>query len=145
MQDQPKPNDGATWAGFLVMAFFVVGLMGGMGIYAAQIPFERFLARDAALNNVLKAASAPDAASRLEALRPSLGDSADAVLTGTTPLPARVAAERTRMQAAFATDSHETGEHLRLVLAAFTIMGAAFGVAVLGLARKSAGGGVGRM
>ncbi len=126
-----------AWTGFLIMAFVVVGLMGGIATFAAQIPFERALAREAALDQVLPAASAADAASRLAALRPALGDSADHVLGGTGDLAAKVAAERARMLAAFGQEARDIGMRLRLVLAIFTLAGTVFGVAVLGIVRRS--------
>ena len=135
---QRNPGGGGAWTGFLIMAFVVVGLMGGIAIFAAQIPFERALARNAALDEVLRAAGSPDAAAKLTALRPALGDSADHVLGGAGDLSARVAAERTRMWAAFGQDARDTGMRLRLVLAIFTAAGAVFGAAVLGIVRRSA-------
>jgi hypothetical protein len=127
---------GGAWTGFLVMAFVVVGLMGGIATFAAQIPFERALARNAALDEVLNAGDLPDAPAKLEALRPALGDSADRVLGGAGDMAAKVAAERSRMWAAFGQDAHETGMRLRLVLAIFTAAGAVFGAAVLGIVRR---------
>jgi len=126
-----------AWTGFLVVAFGVVGLMGGMAIYAAQIPFERALARNAALDQVLALEGAADRPARIEALRPALGDSADAVLAGAGPMAPRVAAERARMWAAFGQDARDTGVRLRLVLAVFTVAGAVFGAAVLGIVGRA--------
>ncbi len=124
------------------MAFLVVGLVGAIGTYAAQIPFERALARSATLDEALADAPHANARAELTALRPLLDDSADHILTPAgDPLPdfaARVAAERTRMFAAFGADARDTGRHLRLVLAVFTIMGGTFGVLVLGLVRRNA-------
>jgi hypothetical protein len=138
-------KDGSTWAGFLVMAFAVVGLVGGMGTYAAQIPYERAFARSQALDQALAAATAPDASARLAALRPALDDSADHIISAANqPLPdmrALVATERARMFAAFETDAHDTGRRVRLALAGFTATGALFGVLVLNLARRNSAGG----
>ena len=43
----------ATWMAFLVAAFGVVGLMGVFASYAAPLPFERAIARDATLDEAL--------------------------------------------------------------------------------------------
>ena len=141
---QEGATDGGAWTGFLIMAFAVVGLIGGMAIYAAQIPFERALARSTALDEALSAAALPDAPARLAALRPALDDSAAAIMTAAnTPLPdisRRVTAERARVFLAFGREARETGQHLRFVLGGFTLMGALFGVLVLGLVRKNARG-----
>src|SRR5665213_1095854 len=63
--------------GFLAVAFAMVGLIGLVASYAAPLPLERALARDAALDAVL--ATGGDAAA-IEALRPRLAESADALL-----------------------------------------------------------------
>lgn len=132
-----QSDDGGAWTGFLVMAFVVIGLLGGMATYAAQIPFERALARSAALDDVLRLSQSPDEAARLDALRPALGDSADAVLGGSGDLAARVTAERARMFAAFGREARAIGFRLRVVLAVFTATGALFGAAVLGIVRRA--------
>jgi hypothetical protein len=130
-------KNSSAWMGFLVIAFGVLGLVGAMGTYAAQIPFERALARNGALDQALAAAGQPDAAVKLGDLRVALDDSADHIMTAANvPLPdfpARVATERARMFAAFGADAHATGRQLRLVLAVFTATGAFFGAMVLGL------------
>jgi len=135
---QDSARTSRAWIGFLVMAFVVIGLMGGIATFAAQIPFERALARNAALDEVLQAAGSPDSAAKLEALRPALGDSADHVLGSTGDIAAKVAAERGRMWVAFGQDARDTGMRLRLVLAIFTAAGAVFGAAVLSIVRGAA-------
>ena len=135
---QPNARASGAWTGFLIMAFVVVGLMGGIATFAAQIPFERALARNAALDEVLRAAGSQDATLKLAALRPALGDSAEHVLGGAGDLVTKVAAERARMWAAFGQDARDTGVRLRLVLAIFTAAGAVFGAAVLGIVRRAA-------
>jgi hypothetical protein len=129
-----------AWTGFLVMAFVVLGLIGGMATFAAQIPFERALARNSALDQVLQAVGSPNAAAKLATLRPALGDSAGHVLGGAGDMATKVAAERARMWVAFGEDARDTGMRLRLVLAIFTAAGAVFGAAVLGIVRRSAPG-----
>ena len=130
-------KDGGAWTGFLVMAFVVVGLVGAMGIFAAQIPFERALARSHALDQALAASGQPDAAARLDALRPALDDSADRVIGGQGDMAQRVAAERARMFQAFGDDARDAGFRLRLVLGVFTAAAALFGVVVLSIVRRS--------
>jgi hypothetical protein len=132
-------KNGGTWTAFLTAAFAVVGLVGAFGIYAAQIPFERALARNTTLDQALLAAAAPDSAARLAALRPALGDSADHILTGPQgDLAARVTTERARMLSAFGDESRDIGRRLRLVIAVFAGAGALFGAAVLSIVRKAA-------
>jgi hypothetical protein len=130
-------NGSAAWAGFLAAAFLVIGLVGAMGIFAAQVPFERALARDAALQQVLEAQGLPDTAERMATLRPALGDSADHVLFGPGDIRTRVATERSRMLAAFGHEAQGEGFRLRIVLAVFTIAGAVFGIAILAVVQRA--------
>jgi hypothetical protein len=130
-------KDGGAWNGFLITAFAVVGLVGAMGIYAAQIPFERALARNATLDQALAISGEPDAAAKLQALRPALDDSADHILSGPGDMATRITAERARMFAAFDQDAHDIGLRLRVVLAVFTAAGALFGVIVLSIVRRA--------
>jgi hypothetical protein len=130
-------KDGGAWTGFLVMAFVVVGLVGAMATFAAQIPFERALARSAALDQALAVSAQPDAAAQLEALRPALGDSADAVFKGPGTMADRVTKERARMFQAFGADARDTGFRVRFVLAVFTAAAALIGVVIMGVARRS--------
>lgn len=133
-----KEGDGA-WTAFLMIAFGVLGLVGAFSVYAAQIPMERALARSAALQDVLTASSGPDAAARIDALRPALDDSAPHVLTGDpSGLADRANAERIRMLTAFGHEAEDIGTRLRVVLAAFTAACALFGAAVLSIVRRQA-------
>ncbi len=117
------------------MAFVIVGLAGIFGTYAAPVPLGRALVREAALDQVLLAASAPDEASRLAALRPVLGDSADAVLSGPGTLPERVARERARIRAAFERQAAGLAMRLRLLIGVVTLAAGLFGLAMLGVGR----------
>jgi hypothetical protein len=130
-------KDGGTWTAFLTMAFAVVGLIGCFATYAAQIPFDRALARSATLDQVLAIASTPNPAPRLEALRPALDDSATVLAGPTGELPARVATERKRMFVAFGSESADIGFRLRIVIVVFTAAGALFGAGVLSIARRA--------
>ncbi len=129
---QPPRQPSGTWIGFLSMAFAVVGMTGLFATYAAPLPRERELARETALDDALEAARAPDGPARLEALRPRLDDSADAVLTGTAPIETRVRAERLAMRARLEAEAEATDTRLRWLVCVVTLMGAAFGAAVIG-------------
>jgi hypothetical protein len=132
-------HDGTgAWTAFLIVGFAVLGLVGAFAVFAAQIPFERALARNAALDQALAVPPGPDAAARLEAMRPALDDSAPAVLGKGGPTIAKVEAERARMLAAFGREARDVGVRLRLVIAVFTAACAVFGVAVLSVVRRAA-------
>jgi len=130
-------RNGATWTAFLVMAFAVVGLVGAFATYAAQIPFERALARSDALDQAVALSHQPDAQARLQALRDALGDSADHVLQGPGDIETRASAERIRMLEAFGRESEDIGLRLRVVIAVFAAAAALFGAAVLGIVQRS--------
>jgi hypothetical protein len=138
----PMKRNAATWTAFLVMAFAVVGLVGAFATYAAQIPFERALARSEALDQAVAISRQPDAHDRLQALRDALGDSAGPVLDGkghdaTGDMKSRTDAERIRMLQAFGHESEDIGMRLRIVIAVFAAGAALFGAAVLGIAQRS--------
>jgi len=135
-------RNGATWTAFLVMAFAVVGLVGAFATYAAQIPFERALARSEALEQAVAISRQPDAHDRLQSLRDALGDSAGPILDGKAPggggdMQARANAERVRMLQAFGRESEDIGMRLRIVIAVFAAAAALFGAAVLGIVQRS--------
>lgn len=122
--------------GFMAMAFAVVGLAGIFATYAAPIPLERALAREAVLDHALTTAGAPDPAAALAALRPELADSAAAVIDGAGPLAARVAAERVAMRARLQADSAALGSRLRWMIGVGAATAALFGAALLGFGQK---------
>ena len=131
----------APWVAFLAMAFGVVGMVGVIGTYAAQIPLQRAMLHEALLDRVLLAAQGPDGADALGALRPEvsamLGDEAAPVLDGPGPLPERVAAARTRLHAAFSAEAADVGFRLRIVISTFAAVGMLFGAMVLSVVRRA--------
>ena len=137
MQTQSRASGSGAWAAFLAMAFAIVGLAGIFATFAAPLPLQRALARETTLDQVLAAAGAPDADQALAAFRPALGDSADAVLTGTGDLAGRVARERVAMRHRLSVEAAEVGLRLRVMIGIFTIAGALFGIAVLSIVRRT--------
>ena len=129
-----KRNTG-TWIAFLLVCFAVVGLMGLFASYAAPLPYERMMARDAVLDQALRTGDDKPA---LEALREPLDDSAALVIDGTGPLATRVAAARTAAHEAMLHEADAIGSRIRLELAVVTVVAAAFGAAMLATAARSA-------
>ena len=132
----PMPN--ATTMGFLAVAFAVVGLTGLFSTYAVPLPLERALARDTALDAALQAARGPDPAAAIEALRPRLAESADALLPIAGDLADKIARERAAMHARLLAEADATETRLRWLICIVTAMAAAFGIALLGLAPRRA-------
>lgn len=136
MQQTTSRQDGATWTAFLMVAFGVVGLIGAFSTFAAQIPFDRAMARSQAIDQAVAAAHAPDPQAAEAALRPLLGDSAAPLFTGPGSIETRAAAERSRMLADLHAESVDYGVRLRVVIAAFTAAAALFGAMILSIVRK---------
>ena len=130
-----RRGDTATWTAFLVIAFGVVGLIGAFATFAAQIPFDRAMARSQALDQAVAADHQPDRVAALNALRPLLGDSADRVLSGSGDMAIRAAEERRRVISDLHAESLDYGVRLRIVIAAFTAAAALFGAMVLSIVR----------
>ena len=125
----------APLAAFMAMAFAIVGLTGLFATFAAPLPLQRALAREAALDRAAAAAGSAEPEAALAALRPQLGKSAAALAPG-PGLDGRIAAERAAMRARFAVESAVTLTRLRWLVAVITAMGALFGVALLGMAGR---------
>ena len=123
-----------TWMAFLAATFGVVGLMGLFASYAAPIPLERAVARDATLDAALATGGAKQA---LESLRDRLDDSAPTVIDGTGPLPERVAAARAAMHQAMQVEAEAVGDRVRLELLVVTLVAAGFGLVVLGAVARA--------
>lgn len=127
-----------TLAAFVAMAFLVVGLTGLFASFAAPLPLQREIAREAVLDEARAAARGADPSAALARLRTGLGNSAAALVPG-PDLEARVETERRAMRARFATESDVTLKRLRWLIAVITAMGATFGVAMLTVAARQGG------
>ena len=132
---QAKRSADGAWIGFLAAAFGVVGLIGAFATFAAQLPFDRAMARDRTIEQAVIAYASPDRQAALERLRPQLGDSGDRLLPAGTDFVQKAAVERTRMFGEFHAEAENDGFRLRLVIAAFTAAAALFGCLVLSIAR----------
>jgi hypothetical protein len=128
MQTRP-PSIDPSWYAFLVLAFAVVGLTGLFATYAAPIPLHRAIDREAALT----AAAETTDPQALAALRPRLGDSADAVLAPGPDREARIAAERIAMRARLEREAAITATRLRWLIVIITLAAAVFGAVLLGV------------
>jgi hypothetical protein len=137
MQTDRPASGGGTWAAFLVAAFAVVGLTGIFATYAGPLPLERALARETVLDQALATAGAPDPKAALEALRPALAESAEAVIAGPGPLADRVARERVAMRERLSAEAGYVALRLRVMIGVFALAGALFGIAVLSIVRRA--------
>jgi hypothetical protein len=135
-ETRPKTYWGA-WTAFLMMAFGVLGLVGAFGVFAAQIPYERAIARSDALDMAMAELTAPKGDKQLKGLRVALGDSADRIVNQPTPVATTIARERARMFDAFSSEAADIGTRLRVVIAVFTVACGLFGAAVLSIVRRA--------
>ncbi len=120
------------WMMFAALAVGVVGLTGIFATYAAPLPLERAMAREAALDAALAAASAPDPQAALAALAPRLDDSVQALQGAPDGLAARVERERLAMRARFAREASGLAIQLRLLIGLITLTAAVFVCAIVG-------------
>ena len=120
---------GYAMAGFVAMAFAVVGMTGLLAAHVSRLPLERAMAREVVLDQALALARAGDAAG-LAALRVRLGDSA-VVLAAGADFAAAVAAERVAMLARRVAEAEATAARLGALLVVVTIVAAAFGAAAV--------------
>ena len=125
-------NTRGNWMVFAAITVGIVGLTGVFATYAAPLPLERALAREAALDAALATPRSPDPQAALAALADRLGDSAAPLAGAPDGLPARVAAERLAMRTRFAAESAGLASQLRLLIIMITLMGAIFVVAIVG-------------
>jgi hypothetical protein len=132
-------NDRATWTAFLLMCFALVGLTGLFASYATSIPLERALIRTGVLDQVLAADRAPDAAARLDALRPALGPDADAVLSGPGELWDRVAAQRRVVLDEQGREARSVTHRVRIMVGTVTLLAALVGAGIMALASRRPG------
>jgi hypothetical protein len=135
MTPMGKPN--YSLIGFLAMAFAVVGLAGIMATYTVPVPLARAMAREAALDDALAALSSPNPREALEALRPRLADSVDAVLPLRDGAVGRVATERVAMRARLSAESAELGVKLRWMVVVLTLMALGFSTMLMQAARRA--------
>jgi hypothetical protein len=117
---------------FLAMAFVVVGMAGFFASFAAPLPLQRAMARDAALDEALASGGKPEI---LAPLRERLDDSAALVIDGSGPIETRVTTARAAMRAELLNDSDAVAERLRVMLIVVTIVAAVFGAVVVGASR----------
>jgi len=132
---QQRDGSGGGWTAFLAMAFIIVGLAGIFGTYATPAPLYRAVERETALDAALAAAHGPDPEAAIEALKPRLAESADALLPVGGDMEARIAAERRAMRARLLAEADAAATRSRWIIGVVTAMGTAFGIAVLHAAR----------
>jgi len=117
---------------FAALAVGVVGLAGVFATYAAPLPLQRAMAREALLDAALAAADSPDPQAAMAALAPRLGDSAEALAGAPAGLAERVTKERLAMRTRLDAEAGALAAQLRLLIVVITVMGAIFVAVIVG-------------
>lgn len=125
-----------AWSAFLLMCFLVVGIAGQFGTFAPLVPYQAALTRSAVLDEALLVGDGPDGPAKLEAMRRTLGRSADAVLSGPGTLAERVAAARATMLSEQTREANSVARRTRITVLTISVLGALLGVGVLLFALK---------
>ncbi len=119
--------------GFLLTCFLLPGLIGTFASFSIPAPVVDEMHQEAALDAVLNAPTQAAQAAAIAGLPDDVDDDAAAlVTTGAAPLPARVAAARARVQQDVIAEARQEAYKIRLMVITMTILGAIFGVALLG-------------
>ncbi len=119
--------------GFLLTCFLLPGLIGTFASFSIPAPVVDEQHQQAALDAVL---NAPTPAAQTAAIA-SLANDVDAdtaaiVTTGTAPLPSRIAAAKANMRLEVVAQARAEAYKIRLMVITMTVLGAIFGVALLG-------------
>ncbi len=119
--------------GFLLTCFLLPGLIGTFASFSIPAPVvdeqHQQTALDAVLHAPTPAAQAAAIANLANAVDP---DTAAIVTTGTAPLPARIAAAKANMRQEVLAEARAEAYKIRLMVITMSILGAIFGVALLG-------------
>jgi hypothetical protein len=121
--------------GFLAISFLLVCFVGVFAASATPIPYARYLLKEQALDDALATAGKPDQPALLAALGDRLGEQADLVITGTGPLPERVAQARAAARTEALAEGQAEASQMRLLVVVTGIVCAVFGMALSGVGR----------
>ena len=129
----PLPMPNPSRIGFLLTCFLLPGLIGTFASFSIPAPVIDEQHQQAALDAIQNAPS-PSAQTALIQNLPNEIDPAPPAhnTTGTAPLPQRLAAARIRIQQDVLAEARDEAYKIRLMVITFTVLGALFGVALLG-------------
>jgi hypothetical protein len=123
--------------GFLLTAFLFPGLIGTFASFSIPAPVVDAMHQQAALDAVLAAQNTPNQAAAMADLDNAVdADTAAIVNGGNGPLPARIAAAQANMQHEVLAQARSEAFRIRLMVITMTLLGAIFGVALLGPDRE---------
>jgi len=119
--------------GFLLTCFLLPGLIGTFASFSIPAPVVDEMHQEAALDAVLNATDAASQKTAIANLPNDVDDDAASLVTaGTAPIASRVTAARARVQADVIAEARAEAYKIRLMVITMTVLGAIFGVALLG-------------
>jgi hypothetical protein len=119
--------------GFLLVCFLFPGLVGTFASFSIPAPVVDALHQQQALDAVLAAQTPEAQTAAIEALPAKVDpDTAAIVITGTAPLAERVAKAEENMRKEVVAQARAAAYRIRLMVITMTVLGAVFGVALLG-------------
>lgn len=123
--------------GFLLCCFLLPGLIGTFASFSIPAPVIDELHQQAALDAVLNAPDAAAQAAAIASLQNDVDDDTAAMITkGSGPMAARVAAAERNMRTEVVSEARGEAYRIRLMVITMTVLGALFGVALLGPGRE---------
>jgi len=126
-----------TRAAFMLCAFLLPGLIGTFASFAIPAPAVDELHQAQALDAVLAAQTPAAQQAALAALPDAVDtDTAAMVIGAPGPLQARVAAAELNMRQEVVDEARSSAYRIRLLIITMTVLGAAFGILLLGPERK---------
>ncbi len=122
--------------GFLLTCFLFPGLIGTFASFSIPAPVVDEMHQEAALDAVLSATTPTAQQAAIDNLANATDeDTAAIVMKGTGPLTDRVSAARANMHVEVVAQARDSAYKIRLMVITMTILGAFFGVALLGPGR----------
>ncbi|MDR3521950.1 MAG: hypothetical protein P4L54_10095 [Acidocella sp.] len=123
--------------GFLLTCFLFPGLIGTFASFSIPAPVVDAMHQEAALDAVLNAATPQAQQTAIDNLPNATDDDTAAIVTkGTGPIAARVAAARANMHVEVVAEARDEAYKIRLMVITMTVLGALFGVALLGPSKQ---------
>ncbi len=117
----------------MLTAFLFPGLIGTFASFSIPAPVIDAVRQETALDTVLAAQNTPNEAAALANLNNAVDpDTAAIVTNGSAPLAARVTAARTNMRVEVVAQARSAAFKIRLMVITMTVLGAIFGIALLG-------------
>jgi hypothetical protein len=132
-----KPTVSFSRIGFLLTCFLFPGLIGTFASFSIPAPVVDEMHQEAALDSVLNAPTPAAQQAAIANLPNDMDDNSAALVAhGAGPLPARITAARVLMHQDVLTEARDEAYKIRLMVITMTVLGAIFGVALLGTGNK---------